>query len=318
MIGNPRLYGINRSNRDFSQKETWGKNQFNSSFPAALACYLYSKGLQAVYITTDKNMDRSLKKIDIKDLYKVDPLGDDIYFSFETQYTPFQKYVIGSIPRNDLVIMSDEQCISSLEIKLVALPDNSTCNMPEDKYSSEIVIRPDTIAYLACSFIKSLEDDRHVIKEIFTDVGNTINDWTDAENVIPYTYEIFLSIRKLVERSYINQSPLIMEPIWKTDGKSPRLSFNCLDVFVWSNCGILMLFMPSENDFFISNDGRKSLKKITRHSRTMIWLFKISQRPRNMHIQPQYSLIFRPCRNGIFLIKKVQVGQTGFLITHQM
>ena len=64
MIGNPRLYGINRSNRDFSQKETWGKNQFNSSFPAALACYLYSKGLQAVYITTDKNMDRSLKKIE--------------------------------------------------------------------------------------------------------------------------------------------------------------------------------------------------------------------------------------------------------------
>ncbi len=43
MPDNPRLFGIVRSNRDYSLKDTWGKIQFNSSFPAALACYLYSK-----------------------------------------------------------------------------------------------------------------------------------------------------------------------------------------------------------------------------------------------------------------------------------
>jgi len=29
------LFGLNHSNRDFSQRESWGKNQFNNSFPAS-------------------------------------------------------------------------------------------------------------------------------------------------------------------------------------------------------------------------------------------------------------------------------------------
>lgn len=139
----PGLFGITHSNRDFSLKDTWGKNQFNSSFPAALACYLYSKELKAVYYKTDSSMQTVIEHIGIEDLYKADPLGDDTYFAFETQFTPFQKYVLGSIPRNDLVIMNGTQSVSSLEIKLTALPDNPTCDFSEDAYGSEIVIRPD-------------------------------------------------------------------------------------------------------------------------------------------------------------------------------
>lgn len=37
------LFGLKNSNRDFSSKDNWGKNQFNSSFPAALACYMGKK-----------------------------------------------------------------------------------------------------------------------------------------------------------------------------------------------------------------------------------------------------------------------------------
>lgn len=136
----PRLFGINHSNRDYTIPDTWEKNQFNSSFPAALACYLHSKGLKAVYYKADGEMNRDLQYIGIDELYGVDPLGDDIYFSFETQYTPFQKYIIGSIPRDDLVILSHGQCVSSIEIKLVALPDNPTCNLSDDKFGSEIVV----------------------------------------------------------------------------------------------------------------------------------------------------------------------------------
>ena len=36
----PSLFGIKYSNRDFSQKETWGKNCFNSSFPIQLILLL--------------------------------------------------------------------------------------------------------------------------------------------------------------------------------------------------------------------------------------------------------------------------------------
>lgn len=39
----PRLFGLDKTNRDFSKKTSWGKNQFNSSFPASLCCYLASK-----------------------------------------------------------------------------------------------------------------------------------------------------------------------------------------------------------------------------------------------------------------------------------
>ncbi len=275
MSDNPRLFGINHSNRNYAHKDAWGKNQFNSSFPAALACYLYSKGLSAVYYTTNDNMTKVVKSIGIDDLYGADPLSDNIYFSFETQYTPFQKYLLGSIPRNDLVILSNGQCISSLEIKLAALPDNQTCTLAKEKYGSEIVIRPDTIIYLACSFIQAFNDNKDKIKSIVGGICNNISNWTDAENILPHTYEIFRAIKLIVKESYLNQTPIIMQPIWKTQGKSPKLSDNCLDVFVWSNCGLLMLFMPSEHDFTRDFNGKKSLVKISRHSRTMIWLFKM-------------------------------------------
>lgn len=275
MSDNPRLFGIVRSNRDYSLKDTWGKNQFNSSFPAALACYLYSRGIKAVYYTTDYNMNKNITKIGIDELFGIDPLGEDIYFSFETQYTPFQRYVTGSIPRNDLVILSNGQCLTSLEIKLVALPDNPTCELSDDLFGSEIVIRPDTIIYLACSFIHALNNDPVQLKALLGNVCNNIDDWTEANSILPYTYEIYHAIKRIVNASYNNQMPIIMEPVWKTEGKSPRLANNCLDVFIWSNCGMLLLFMPSENDFITDSNGVKVLRKIGRHERTMIWLFKM-------------------------------------------
>ncbi len=31
----PTLFGLNKTNRDYTKEATWGKNQFNSSFPAS-------------------------------------------------------------------------------------------------------------------------------------------------------------------------------------------------------------------------------------------------------------------------------------------
>jgi len=41
------LYGIIHSNR--SADKHWGKNCFNSSFPAAVACYMLDKNIPAIY-----------------------------------------------------------------------------------------------------------------------------------------------------------------------------------------------------------------------------------------------------------------------------
>lgn len=268
MNDKPRLFGIEHSNRDYTLADTWGKNQFNSSFPASLACYMYSKGMKAVYIKAKPDMKRDLNYIGVDELYGIDPLGEDIFFSFETQYTPFQKYVVGTIPRDDLVILVNGQCVSSIEIKLVALPDNPTCNLNDNMFGSEIVVRPDTIIYLACSFIQSYGDKPEALKKVIGDAGKNVRDWTEVREVLPYMGEIYWAIRRIVSEKTDHQVPIIMEPVWKTEGKSPRLAENCLDVFVWSNFGMLNLFMPNENEEF---------RTITRHTRTMIWMFKMLQ-----------------------------------------
>src|SRR6202043_56715 len=102
-IEKPGLYGVKYSNRDFTESDTWGKNQFNSSFPAGLANFLYSKGLDNVYLFLDKNLKINHGKISTKDLWGIQPNSEDMFFSFESPYTPYQQLVIGSLPRVDLV-----------------------------------------------------------------------------------------------------------------------------------------------------------------------------------------------------------------------
>ncbi len=65
-----------------------------------------------------------------------------------------------------------------------------------------------------------------------------------------------------------SQSPLVMQPIWKTQGKTPKLAENCLDVFVWSDLAFVRLFAKVAKAEVREN-------KITRQIRTLIWLFKM-------------------------------------------
>ena len=133
-VDRPALYGIKNSNRDFTQPETWGKNQFNSSFPVALTSYLASKKLKSIYLTLDSELEVVHKLISAKELYGIEPESDDLFFSFESTFSPYEKLVIGSLPRVDVVTQSIDNgyCLRPLEIKLTALPDNSTCDLDEE------------------------------------------------------------------------------------------------------------------------------------------------------------------------------------------
>ena len=89
----PSLFGLDNSNRDFSEKEDWGKNSFNSSFPAALCCYLKSKYLPAVYIRLDPaGIKRS--EIGIAEVFGADPLDKEIFFAFEAQHLHFKNTLL--------------------------------------------------------------------------------------------------------------------------------------------------------------------------------------------------------------------------------
>lgn len=181
-------------------------------------------------------------------------------------HTPFQQYIIGALPRTDLVIQrrSSGDCLAGIEVKLTALPDNTTCDLDEACYGSEIVVRPDTIVYLACSIAKGMgtQVDQYIDDEI------VIEDWTDASLVLPFVPKIIKALKAVSVNLEAKQSPFLLQPVWKTNGKSPQLAENCIDVFFWSDAGFVHFITEVSN----SNPDANS---ITRQTRTAIWLYKM-------------------------------------------
>jgi len=268
----PGLFGVTHSNRDFTQTDSWGKNQFNSSFPAGLTNFLASKNLDSVYLYLDKDLKVKHGKISTEQLFGIKANSDDLFFSFESPYTPYQQLVIGSLPRVDLVtqLRSNGQCLRPIEVKLTALPDNSTCNLSEEYYGCEIVIRPDTIVYLACSIVANFKENKDDIANIIGNKFDNITDWTDGATVWLFITQMISAIDKVILSVLEKQEPLLMQPIWKTNGKSPKLADNCLDVFVWSNFAFTQLFVDVAR-----GELSEGANRITRQVRTIIWLFKM-------------------------------------------
>lgn len=268
----PGLYGVTHSNRDFTQTDTWGKNQFNSSFPAGLVNFIASKGLDNIYLFLDKELKVKHGKISTEQLFGIKPNSDDLFFSFESPYTPYQQLVIGSLPRVDLVtqLRSNGQCLRPIEVKLTALPDNSTCNLIDENYGCEIVVRPDTIVYLACSIVAKFKDNTKDLANIIGSKFDEIEDWSDGRSVWSYITEMISAIDKIVLFAIDKQEPILMQPVWKTNGKSPKLADNCLDVFIWSNFAFTQLFVDVAR-----GELSEGANRITRQVRTIIWLFKM-------------------------------------------
>nr|WP_318701911.1 MULTISPECIES: HindVP family restriction endonuclease [unclassified Roseofilum] len=127
-IPKPSLFGLQYSNRDFTRKEAWGKNCFHSSFPASLCAYLHSRNLESIYLKLNSSLTVEHSTINTAQAYGLVPLSNNLFYAFETQFTPYQQYVLGTLPGVDLVTQARDtgNCLQALEIKLTALPDNST------------------------------------------------------------------------------------------------------------------------------------------------------------------------------------------------
>ncbi len=182
---------------------------------------------------------------------------------------PFQPLVIGNFPRVDLVTISAGTCLQGLEIKLTALPDNSTCMLSEERYGCELVIRPDTIVYLACSLVNHFKSDLLALKQLIGEGFSAIEDWQDGVNIAASVQKMTEAIDRIAMTLLDRQEPLVMQPIWKTEGKSAKLAYNCLDVFVWSNLAFAQLFLDVARHELSTN------RAITRQVRTAVWLFKM-------------------------------------------
>lgn len=264
----PGLFGQKHSNRNYAKCDSWGKNQFNSSFPASLVAYMSQNGIEPVYIRLDRNNDIVHDNISGTSLFGMDPLSDNLFYGFESNFFPFNKYYTGKSERIDLVLsdINTNTLLKGLEIKLTALPDNTTKDLDESKYSCEIVIRPPTICFAACSICDNYEtkEDKNHLRSLLSGVPNIIH-WEMIDEVAPHYPVIRDAVLKVMSDMTDKQTPLIIQPVWKTDGKTARLADDCLDVLVWSNIATLKMCIGSEF----------SLRDINRFQRTVIWIYKM-------------------------------------------
>lgn len=93
-IVSPGLFGQKHASRDYTQEKFWGKNQFNSSFPASLIGYMSHKGVKPVYLCIDKNNKILHKYISGEELFGINPLADNLYYNFETNYIPMRSFIL--------------------------------------------------------------------------------------------------------------------------------------------------------------------------------------------------------------------------------
>ena len=103
---------------------------------------------------------------DLITLYK------DDYYSFNNK---LNKLILLVIQNKNTGV-----CTKGLEIKLTALPDNSTCNLTDNEYSCELVIRPDTISYLACSIVQHYSKSKVKLAKLMPDFSK-IRDWSNEK-----------------------------------------------------------------------------------------------------------------------------------------
>lgn len=268
----PTLFGIRQSNRDFSKKTSWGKNQFNNTFPVALACYMAFRDLTPVYLTLNHHLQVIQDTIAVESIFGQPYHSPTLYFAFERDFTPYQPFVVGSLPRVDLVTLDTNfgGCLQPLEIKLTALPDNSTCVLSDNHYGTELVIRPNTIVYLVLSIASTYKEKRAELLNLLEAPCTSIRDWTDERELLPVLPRLIQTVDTIAQVNVTQQKPLILQSIWKTIGKSPTLHQHCLDIFVWSDWAFTRLFMDATKEAL-----KKEYHVISRQSRTAVWFIKM-------------------------------------------
>jgi hypothetical protein len=273
MDDTPALFGLNQSNtnKDFRQAAAWGKNSFNNCFPISLLCYMQSQNIAPVYLALDQNWNIVPKKIDVNSVFGHAYDSEDIYFAFEYTYGQNQQFVKGTLPRIDLVVMdnsdSENPWLQALEIKLTALPDNSTCNLSEDQYGCELVVRPNTIIHLTLEIVRQYAEHQDELSDSLRPIFQNNFDWESEDSLLDKMPYIIQTIRALLLAKIEDQIPFVIQPIWKTIGKSSRLHENCLDVFVWSSFSFAKLLLDTVEQ------GR--LRAFSRAKRAVLWMVKM-------------------------------------------
>ncbi len=266
MTVSPALFGLQHANRDFSKPEGWSKNNFNTAFPVALLCYMHVAALSTVYIVANSSATQH-ESLPVETLMRQNPLAPTTYYAFESDFVPYRPYVVGHLPRSDVVVMNQASgiCHSAFEIKLTALPDNATAALPDQQQSCELVIRPDTIVQLAITLLHAYPQQRVALSDSVLSVSQRIAVWDD-ETILENLPLLVSLAQELVATRIAFQTPFMLQPIWKTEGKKSRLNQHAFDVFVWSDVAFIRLLVKAV---------AREKSRISRPVRALVWLIKL-------------------------------------------
>ena len=230
-----------------------------------------SIGLEPVYLELNEKLEVSHAKIPVSNVFGLKPNSPDLYFGFEEAYEPYGKFVKGDLPRVDLVTFrgrSTATPLNPIEIKLTALPDNSTAWLKDDrKYGCEIVVRPDSIVYVALSIAKNYRDSRRELEQRLKVSTNKSLDYRNENAMSKMIGELSGRLDDVLLAKEQNQSPFLLQPVWKTSGKLLQLHDNCLDIFIWSDYAFTRLFVDTAR--------RRLSNNVSRHMRSVVWLYKM-------------------------------------------
>lgn len=273
----PGLYGLNKNNCNRKGSELWGKNQFNSSFPLALCLRMRDDDIPAVYIRSIGNghpdsLDFTRDLIDIADV--VGREKDSPSYFFETSFEPFAHYTNEDIDKIDLVINKGGTPFRPLEIKLTVVPDSSTCQLKQSQWAPEIVLRPISSAYAMMNIYHQLQAKKrkHLLREVRATLKPICDkirngNWNNSTVILHNAEDITNGFCQVIDVLWEIQEPFLVQPIWRTDGKSFILSKNCFDVFVWSDLAIMAipLIQFYEKDSSSHTRVSRYLREVARH-----------------------------------------------------
>lgn len=271
------LYGLENSNKDFTNAEAFGKNTFTTAFPIALANYLASeKGLPMNYIVAHCDEGSLATKHTLAPLSHIIQCDvDKAMYCFEESFSGYKQYATNEAKRSDVVV-KDYQTgkeVSAFEVKLVAVPTSQTANQPRENQCCELVVRPPSIEQLCFSMAASYGPARRqeIGDIIVSSLGNPIDyEWANESYMRKRRSAILNASNELIMHGLDSQKPFALVGEWRTKGQEPQLDDECYDVFFFSNMAFLQLFTAAMKRE-LNGDENAS---IGRPARALIWFVK--------------------------------------------
>lgn len=260
------LYGIRNSNR--RDDAHWTKNCFNSSFPASLACWMRDNEKDAVYVNLDNEHQISNGYISISDVFNTEKPNSEIFFEFESSFSEYQQFAYDAVTGIDIIINVDGLQVRPLEVKLTVVPDSTTANEDESLWGPEIVVRPASTQFCALGMVYANKERKDEIRDIFDPVCSTVQHWDNKTEMLAKYEQIVECLDSFHEAFSSTQQPFLLQPLWKTQGKTAALAEPAFDLFVWSDHALCKAFTDNAGKNFNGT-------KINRQSRAVLRLARV-------------------------------------------